>query len=141
MKIQVGDQVKVCKGAAKGSAGAVLRIFPDSGRVVVEGVNIRTLHKKPVAGVTSGSIEKKEMPIDCSNVMLLDPSDKQVTRIGYVGSGKKKNRVAVRSGTVMKRSKKKKEKEVKGSQENKIQETDVEQSDKKEVDEKKKKDT
>ena len=98
----------VCKGVDRGKEGAVLRVLPGSGRVVVAGVNIRTLHRKPQTGEEKGRIEKKEMPIDCSNVMLLDPSDKRRTRVGYTGVGRGKKRVTKRTGATLKNTSKKK---------------------------------
>ncbi|MCY4577048.1 MAG: 50S ribosomal protein L24 [Candidatus Kaiserbacteria bacterium] len=108
MKVHIGDTVTICKGADRGKEGVVLRVLRESGRVVVAGVNIRTLHKKPRTGDEQGSIEKKEMPIACSNVMVVDPSDKRRTRVGYVGSGREKQRVAKRTGKVLKHTPKKK---------------------------------
>ena len=111
MKIHTGDTVIVSKGVDRGKEGAVLRVLRGRGKVVVAGVNVRTLHRKPQTGEEKGRIEKKEMPIDCSNVMVLDPSDKRRTRVGYTGVGRDKQRVARRSGTILKHTpKKKKEK-------------------------------
>ena len=110
MKIQIGDTVTICKGSDRGKKGSVLRVLRERGRVVVAGVNIRTLHKKPKDGEDKGSIEKKEMPINCSNVMLVDPESKKRTRVGYVGSGKEKKRVAKNSGTALKNVSQKKKK-------------------------------
>ena len=42
------------------------------GKVVVEGVNIKTKHVKPMKEGESGSILKKESPIAISNVKLTD---------------------------------------------------------------------
>lgn len=111
MKIHTGDTVIVCKGVDRGKEGAVLRVLRERGKVVVAGVNVRTLHKKPTDSEGKGSIERKEMPIDCSNVMLLDPSDKKRTRVGYAGVGREKKRVAKRTGAVLKNIPKKKKKE------------------------------
>ena len=110
MKIHTGDTVIVCKGVDRGKEGTVLRVLREHGRVVVAGVNVRTLHKKPQTGEEKGRIEKKEMPIDCSNVMVLDPSDKNKrrTRVGYTGVGSEKKRIAKRTGAVLKNTPKKK---------------------------------
>ena len=108
MKIQSGDNVKVCKGVDQGKEGKVLRVLRESNRVIVSGINIRTIHKKPKTNEEKGSIEKKEMPINCSNIMLIDPESKKQTRVGYTGIGKEKKRVTKKTGTVLKKSKKKK---------------------------------
>lgn len=111
MKIQNDDKVKVCKGADKGKQGKVLRILREDNRVVISSVNIRTIHKKPQTGEEKGSIEKKEMPINLSNIMFIDPESKKQTRVGYTGTGKEKKRITKKSGAVLKRSTRKKKKE------------------------------
>ena len=112
MKIHIGDKVQVCKGKDRGKEGEVLRVLRSSGKIVIAGVNIRTLHKKPKTGEEKGSIEKQEMPINHSNVMLLDPGGKKRTRVGYTGVGKEKKRIAKGSGTALKNIPKKKTKAV-----------------------------
>ena len=111
MKVQNGDKVKVCKGSEKGKEGEVLHVI--NGRVVISGVNIRTLHKKPRTGEDKGSIEKKEMPIDTSNVMIIDPESKKQTRVGYTGIGKEKKRITKKGGAMLKKNTKKRKKETK----------------------------
>lgn len=128
MKIHTGDKVIICKGSEKGKEGEVVRVLQDVNKVVISGINIRTLHKKPKAGEDRGSIEKKEMPIDLSNVMILDPKEKKRTRISHKGKGKEKNRITKKSGTALKKTVKKKrqEKEV-----GEIQPEEVKKDDKK----------
>ncbi len=70
MKIRVGDNVVVIAGKDKGSIGIVQATFPTTNKVVIEGVNIRTKHVKPTQANPEGGIEKVEMPIDASNVMI-----------------------------------------------------------------------
>lgn len=70
MKIRVGDNVVVIAGKDKGAIGIVQATFPKINKVVVEGVNIRTKHIKPSQTNPEGGIEKVEMPIDASNVMI-----------------------------------------------------------------------
>ena len=111
MKIQNGDRVIVCKGSDKGKEGEVIGVLRESSKVIISGVNIRTIHKKPKTNEEKGSIEKKEMPIDLSNVMIVDPKTKKRTRVSYEGVGKEKKRITKKSGTVLKKSIKKKKKE------------------------------
>lgn len=81
-KIKKGDDVIVIAGKDKGRRGTVLSIF-DTGRVLVEGVNMVKKHQKPNpnAGVQGGIIEK-EMPIDRSNLKLFNPVSQKGDRIG-----------------------------------------------------------
>jgi large subunit ribosomal protein L24 len=86
MRIKEGDQVQVISGNDKGMRGKVQRVLRKEGRVVVSGVNVVKKHQKPrpTAGRTpaqSGIIEF-EAPIAISNVMIIDPTTGEPTRIG-----------------------------------------------------------
>ncbi len=85
-KIKQGDEVKVIAGKDKGQEGTVLRVVErDKGlAVVVEGVNRVKKHQKgnPNQGVAGGIIDK-EMPLDISNVMLLNRSTGKGDRVGF----------------------------------------------------------
>ena len=85
MKIRLGDNVVVISGTRKnkGKTGKVLRVFPVTGKVLVEGINIATKHIKK-QGTNPGQIIKMEKAIDVSNVMLECPITKKPTRIWYV---------------------------------------------------------
>jgi len=101
-KIRVGDTVEVIATADKGLQGTVLRVEPKNNRVVVEGVNVVKKHQRPQqAGrqnIQPGIIEF-EAPIDLSNVMLVDPSTGQKTRVGIrVNEDGKRVRFAKKSG-------------------------------------------
>jgi large subunit ribosomal protein L24 len=82
-RIKKGDEVVVIAGKDKGKRGSVVRIY-DDGRVLVENVNIVKKHQKgnPQAGQPGGIISK-EMPIDISNVMVLNPQTDKGDRIGF----------------------------------------------------------
>ena len=82
-KIRKGDQVVVTTGKDKGKRGTVLRVF-ESGKVLIEGVNRVKKHQRPnpVKGQTGGIIDK-EMPLDISNVMLLNPATGKGDRVGF----------------------------------------------------------
>lgn len=68
--IKKGDSVKVITGDDKGKTGKVLKSFPDSGKVVVEGVNLKKKHQRPSKKNQKGQLIEKPMPIDVSNVAL-----------------------------------------------------------------------
>merc|ERR1719484_87676 len=70
MAIRTNDVVKVISGDDKGSTGKVLMLDKKKGKIIVEGINVRTKHVKPMKEGESGSILKKEQPIDMSNVVL-----------------------------------------------------------------------
>ena len=113
MLIRTGDTVAIIAGGdqftedKKGNkirkTGRVLRVFPKTERVIVEGVNIVKKHQLPSQMNETGGIIEVEAPIHVSNVALIDPETNQPTRVRIKtevdAKGKKtKIRVAVKSG-------------------------------------------
>ena len=100
-KIKKGDTVVVTAGKDKGKTGEVLRVLPQDGRAVVQGVNVAKRHVKPSAA-SQGGIQDKELSIHLSNLALADPKDGKATRVGFkkLEDGRKV-RVAKRSGEVI----------------------------------------
>lgn len=82
LHIKKGDSVIVITGEAKGQQGRVLEVLVKKRRVIVEGVNMVSKHTKPNAQTPQGGILKKEAPIHISNLLLVDPSSGEPTRIG-----------------------------------------------------------
>ncbi|MBM3375983.1 MAG: 50S ribosomal protein L24 [Betaproteobacteria bacterium] len=83
-KIRKGDQVIVITGKDKGKTGVVLRRVDDT-HLIVEGVNLSKKHTKPnpMKGQQGGIVDKA-MPIDQSNVAILNPSSKKADRVGII---------------------------------------------------------
>ena len=79
-KIKGGDQVIVIAGNDKGRTGTVRQVLRDKNKVLVEGINVRTKHKKPTQQSPQGERVEMEVPIHASNVMLLDPATGKGTR-------------------------------------------------------------
>ena len=115
MRIKKGDLVQVISGRSqknggdRGKQGKVIAVYPDTQRVLVEGINRITKHTK--AGTTgrgsrTGGIVTQEAPVHVSNVAVVDPETKLPTRIKtrvelVERDGRQKAtrvRVAVRSG-------------------------------------------
>lgn len=90
-KIRKGDEVVVICGKDKGRRGTVNRVVDDN-KVVVTGINQVKKHVKPNpnAGVEGGIIPK-DMPIQVSNLMLVNPTTGKGDRVGfkYLEDGKK----------------------------------------------------
>lgn len=80
LKIKKGDTVVVTTGAYKGVKGEVLSVNPTDNKVVVQGVNLKTKHRKPTQGA-AGGIDKIEAPIHVSNVAVADPKTGKATRV------------------------------------------------------------
>ncbi len=105
MKIRVGDNVVVIAGADKGKTGVVQATLPGKDKIIVEGVNVRTVHVKPSQSKPDGGIEKVEKPIHISNVMINvgTDSDIKATRVAIKyeqnkNGRKDKNRIAKVNG-------------------------------------------
>ena len=83
MNIHKNDTVKVIAGNAQGKTGKVLKVFRDSGRVIVEGVNIIKRHSKPSQKNVQGGIVQKEAPVWVANVMIICPKCNTPARVGH----------------------------------------------------------
>ena len=99
IRIVRGDRVRVIRGNYRDVEGTVLRVDGPAGRVVVEGVNMRVRHQRPTQENPEGGIISFEAPVDISNVMLIEPSSGEASRvrIRHGGDGSKE-RVSVKSG-------------------------------------------
>ncbi|GKT03188.1 50S ribosomal protein L24 [Furfurilactobacillus sp. WILCCON 0119] len=98
MFLKTGDQVRVIAGKDKGKEGTIKQTLAKSDRVVVEGINMVKKHQKPNNEFPQGGVVDVEAPIHVSNVMLIDPSTKEPTRVGFKVEDGKKVRVAKKSG-------------------------------------------
>jgi large subunit ribosomal protein L24 len=82
LHVKKGDQVKIIAGNEKGKEGRVMSVFPAKQRVLVEGVNMRIHHDKPTQENPRGGRIEREGTIHVSNVMVIDPTTSEPTRIG-----------------------------------------------------------
>ncbi|MGC1209409.1 MAG: 50S ribosomal protein L24 [Ornithinimicrobium sp.] len=114
MRIKKNDLVQVISGRTqanggdRGKQGKVIQVFPETNRVLVEGINRVTKHTKAGGdrGVNTGGIQVTEAPIHISNVAVVDPETKKPSRVGVrveqvTEDGRTKTqrvRYAVRSG-------------------------------------------
>ncbi len=98
MKIRKGDHVRVLTGKFRGKEGEVMSVMPKTNKVIIDGVNVAKRHQKPTRSMQQGGIIDKAMPIDASNVALID-SDGTTTRVGYrIDADGTKSRIARGSG-------------------------------------------
>ena len=99
MKLKTGDKVVVIAGKDKGKEGTITKVLKSENKVVVEGINVAKKHVKP-NGQTAGSIIDMELPINASNVMIIDPKTKKPSRIGHTtDKNGKKIRVSKKSNS------------------------------------------
>lgn len=82
LHVKKGDEVEVIAGNEKGKRGKVLKVFPKQERVIVEGINMRIFHEKPSQDLPQGGRIEREGAIHISNVMVIDPTTGEPTRIG-----------------------------------------------------------
>jgi len=80
--VKKGDEVQVIAGNDKGKTGRLLMVMPQEERVIVEGINMRIHHDKPSQQNPRGGRIEREEPIHISNVMVIDPTTGEPTRIG-----------------------------------------------------------
>ncbi len=80
--VKKGDTVFVISGEYKGQQGRVLEVLRNKNRAIVEGMNLVSKHTKPNAQNPQGGIIKKEAPVHLSNLLLVDPSTGEPSRIG-----------------------------------------------------------
>jgi large subunit ribosomal protein L24 len=100
--LKKGDQVVVTAGKEKGKKGRINKVFTDTDRVTVEGVNLVKRHVRATKLGQDSGIVTKEAAIHVSNVMLVDPKTGQPTRVGYkVLENGQKVRFAKKSGEVI----------------------------------------
>ena len=100
-----GDTVRVVRGDDKGKEGTVLRVYPKTGRVLVEGVNLVKKHRRARSAEEQSGIIEMPAPVHASNVMLLDPKSGDPTRTRrQIDEDGTKERIAVKSGESIPRS-------------------------------------
>ena len=98
-KLKTGDKVVVLAGKDKGKEGAIASVDPKAGKAVVDGINMAIRHTKQ-SQTNQGGRQPKAMPIDLSNLALLDANGK-ATRVGFKVEDGKKVRYAKTTGDVI----------------------------------------
>ena len=101
--IRKGDTAIVIAGNDKGKKGKVLEVITSKSRAIIEGANMITKHVKPSANNPEGGIEKTEAPIHISNIMVVDPSSGDPTKVGRkLNDQGKLQRFSKKSGELIK---------------------------------------
>ncbi|MFX0544027.1 50S ribosomal protein L24 [Roseovarius sp. S1116L3] len=98
-KLKKGDKVVVLAGKDKGKEGTIASVDPKAGKAVVDGVNMAIRHTRQSQTAQGGRLPKA-MPIDLSNIALLDAKGKP-TRVGFDVKDGTKVRVAKTTGDVI----------------------------------------
>jgi large subunit ribosomal protein L24 len=104
LRVTKGDTVRVMRGDDRGKEGKVMRVYPKTGRLTVEGVNIVKRHRKARKAEEQSGIMEFPAPIHASNVMLIDSKGK-VTRIRMrIDEDGTKERISIKSGDAISRN-------------------------------------
>ncbi|MCL2861488.1 MAG: 50S ribosomal protein L24 [Firmicutes bacterium] len=91
--VRKGDTVKMLSGKNKGKTGKVTMVNPEDSRIVVDGLNIITKHRKPRSQTDRGGIRKVAGSVDASNVQIVCPACSKTTRVGHMEFEGKKVRM------------------------------------------------
>ena len=95
-KLKKGDKVVVLAGKDRGKQGEIAQVMPKVGKAVVEGINMAVRHQRQTQNTQGGRLPKA-MPIDLSNLALLDSNGK-ATRVGFRDENGTKVRFAKTTG-------------------------------------------
>ncbi len=82
LHVKKGDEVLLIAGNDKGKRGRVLTVYTSKDKALVEGINMKTHHDKPTQENPQGGRLKREAPVHVSNVMVIDPTTDEPTKIG-----------------------------------------------------------
>jgi len=107
LKLREGDTVQMLAGKDRGKQGRIIRALPRQGKVIVENLNVQKKHQKPrpirdanrMGGtqIAPGGIIDRPAAVSVSNVMLVCPTCKLPTRVGYAfHEGKDGERIKMR---------------------------------------------
>ncbi|MFZ0888347.1 MAG: 50S ribosomal protein L24 [Candidatus Binataceae bacterium] len=98
-RIRKNDLVMVIAGRDRGKTGKVIKVVPETGRVLIERLNVVKRHSRPRGAASPGGIVEREAPIDLSNVMIFCERCNAPVRIGAkIGADQSKTRVCRRCG-------------------------------------------
>ena len=101
MKLKKDDTVEIQRGKDKGKTGKVLSVLPKDGKVLIEGINQYKRHVKAKAQNQKSEIVTITKPLPISNVALLCPKCKKITRVGYKMVSSEKVRICKKCGQAL----------------------------------------
>ena len=89
MKIRKGDNVKILKGKDSGKTGKVLHVMVETGKVVIEGLNLKYKHMRARKQGETGQRIMFPAPLSISSIMLVCPKCGKPSRVGFKVAEKK----------------------------------------------------
>lgn len=98
MKVKKGDKVYIAKGKDKGKTGKVLRVLRETGKLVIEGINVRKKHIRPRKQGEKGQVVDTPGSVHVSNTRIIAGDGKPAVRVGYKEEKGVKTRVCKKTG-------------------------------------------
>ena len=80
LHVRRGDTVRALSGADAGKQGKVLKVFPKTGRVLVEGLNFVTKHLRKSNDNPQGGVVTKEAPMAACKLQVVTPAEKKTDK-------------------------------------------------------------
>jgi large subunit ribosomal protein L24 len=96
-KLKKGDTVQILLGKDRGKSGQIERVLTKKEQIVVGGLNVYKRHVKGRMGIEGGIIDLVK-PMNLSNVALICPNCKKMTRVGFKVTDSGKMRVCKKCG-------------------------------------------
>ena len=97
VKLKKGDTVKITAGKDKGRVGKIEKVFPETGKALIPGVNLYKKHVKGFGDV-KGGIYDIPRPLSFGKIALICPKCKKITRVGFKFAGHEKVRFCRKCG-------------------------------------------
>ena len=92
MNIKKGDNVKILSGKDRAKTGTVLKVIPEEGRLIVEGLNVFKKRVRPKKSGQKGEMVSVSRPLPASRVALVCKNCGKAVRVGYRNEGETKVR-------------------------------------------------
>jgi large subunit ribosomal protein L24 len=86
MHVKKNDMVVILSGEEKGKVGKVLHVYPEKGRVLIEGVNVMSKAMRKSQDNPKGGVTTKEFPIGAAKVMLHEKFEARKKKRGVVAT-------------------------------------------------------
>jgi len=83
IKLKKEDMVKILTGKDKGKMGKIMKIFPRQEKAIIENLNLRKKHRRPKRAGEKGEVVEIPNPIHISNLNLVCPHCRSVTKVGF----------------------------------------------------------
>ncbi|PIU16207.1 50S ribosomal protein L24 [bacterium (Candidatus Gribaldobacteria) CG08_land_8_20_14_0_20_39_15] len=99
MRIKKGDNILIIRGKDRGKNGKVIRTFPKTEQLLIEGLNLKKIHKRPRREGEKGQTVEVAAPLHSALVKFICPKCNQPARLGYATKDNVKNRVCKKCKT------------------------------------------